>query len=154
MGDLLRDAASADEATQETFVRAHRTLASLEDEGRLGAWLFGIARNVFRERLRARTRENRHSEFREEALDGAPALAAPSPRDLLLHRESSAVLQQALAQLGEDRRAALVLRLDHHLGYAEIGQVMEWSESKVKNEIHRARLELRERLKQYLRGES
>ncbi len=52
--DLLRDRDSADEATQETFVRAHGRLAALRDEDKLVAWLFGIARHVYHEARRAR----------------------------------------------------------------------------------------------------
>src|SRR3954469_22505247 len=52
LGDLFRDAPAADEATQETFVRAHAKLRSLEEGDRLSAWLLGIVRRVFLEQLR------------------------------------------------------------------------------------------------------
>src|SRR5438067_11581606 len=52
--DLLRDREAADEGTQEVFVRAHARLSSLRDHDKLGPWLFGIARHVFHETLRAR----------------------------------------------------------------------------------------------------
>src|SRR5205814_1926484 len=54
LGDLFRDAPAADEATQETFVRAHAKIRSLEEGDRLSSWLLGIARRVFLEQLRAR----------------------------------------------------------------------------------------------------
>src|SRR5690242_16602893 len=54
--DLLRDDTAADEAVQETFVRAHARLGSLRQTDRLMPWLFGIARFVFQEQLRARRR--------------------------------------------------------------------------------------------------
>src|SRR3954464_11344409 len=57
LGDLFRDAPAADEATQETFVRAHAKLRSLEEGDRLSAWLLGIARRVFLEQLRRRKRD-------------------------------------------------------------------------------------------------
>lgn len=153
--DLIRDPASADEAAQETFVRAHRALPTLRDGTRLGPWLFGIARNVFRERSRAFKKQQRHSEFREEALaESSARFVAPSPQDELLRRESDVMLRQALEKLTDDRRTALVLRLDHQLGYPEIAKVMDWTPSKVKNEIHRARLQLRDSLKSYLKGVS
>ena len=157
LSDLLQDSASADETTQETFVRAHRSMSTLRDDTRLGPWLFGIARNVFRERSRARKRQQQHSEFRDDmvpAPEDSARFEVPSPRDLLLRQESDAMLREALAKLSPERRAALVLRLDHQLGYPEIAQVMSWSQNKVKNEIHRARVQLRELLKHYLRGVS
>src|SRR5690348_18354578 len=59
LGDLLRDDAAADEATQETFVRAHARLGTLAASEKVLPWLFGIARNVFYEELRARRRHLR-----------------------------------------------------------------------------------------------
>ena len=91
----------------------------------------------------------------EELLaESSGRFAAPSPEDELLRRESNAMLREALDKLTTERRTALLLRLDHQLGYPEIGDVMDWSPSKVKNEIHRARLQLRDSLKSYLRGVS
>src|SRR5229473_7239291 len=50
----------AEELTQETFVRAYRSLHTLRAEAKLSTWLFGIAKNVARESLRARQRNDRH----------------------------------------------------------------------------------------------
>ena len=157
--DLLRDAAAADEATQETFVRAFHRLGQLREDQKILAWLLGIARNVCHEELRRR----RHQGFLAEAREGdegeempvarEPADGGPSPETLLLAHEADQQLAAALATLGEDRRAALLLRLDHQLDYEEIRMVMGWSLAKVKNEIHRARLELRARLLPYLGGQ-
>jgi RNA polymerase sigma-70 factor (ECF subfamily) len=148
--DLLRDAAAADEATQETFVRAHARLESLRDGQRLTAWLFGIARNVWLEQRRQRVGIS----FEDEESGAevvAAVLPAPSPETLLLDREVEAALHEALTSLSESRRAALLLRIDHGLGYEEIAAVMGWTLAKVKNEIHRGRLQLRVKLAQVVR---
>jgi RNA polymerase sigma-70 factor (ECF subfamily) len=146
--DLLRDAEAADEATQETFVRAFRGLAAVRDPDRLAPWLFGIARHVFHEQLRAR--KGMALPAPDEAPE--PVDSAPTPEMLLLHREAGGLLERALAELSEERRAALLLRIDHGLEYEEIREVTGWSLAKVKNEIHRARLELRARLAKYVGG--
>jgi RNA polymerase sigma-70 factor (ECF subfamily) len=145
LSDLLRDAAAADEATQETFVRAHRRLPELADAAKLSAFLYGIARNVAREQRRARGRVAPADQAAMDAPD-----RAPDPETALLGREADAMLQGALAVLDEDRRAALMLRIDHDLGYDDIAEIMGWPLSKVKNEIHRARLSLRAHLQAYL----
>ena len=150
LGDLLRDDAGADEATQETFVRAHAKLETLREGDKVLPWLFGIARNVFYEELRARKRHLRSID--EEERDEEPS-TSPSPEGMLLGAEADAKLAEALAELGEERRAALVLRIDHGLDYDEIAEVMGWPLSKVKNEIHRARLTLRTRLSKYVGGQ-
>ena len=143
--DLLQDSAAADEATQETFVRAHARLGALREEQRVASWLLGIARHVFLESCRARRDFVDVDAEESEALLEA-VLPVPSPEELLLDRETEALLSEALGHLREDRRAALLLRIDHGLPYEDIAQVMGWSLAKVKNEIHRARLQLRERL--------
>ncbi len=148
LGDLLRDAGAADEGTQETFVRAHARLGTLRADEKLLPWLFGIARHVFHEELRAR---RRHPVASDAAL-AAEVDGALSPEGQLMRREADGLLQQALDELDEERRSALLMRIDHGLDYVEIGDVMGWPLSKVKNEIHRARLAMRARLGNYLGG--
>ena len=145
-GDVLRDDSAADEATQETFVRAHARLRTLREDERLGGWLLGIARMVSFEQLRRRKRE-------PVGLDDAEPQepdTGPTPEAALLTSEADRVLDQALLSLGEERRAALVLRIDHGLGYDQIAEALGWNLQKVKNEIHRARLQLRAQLAGYL----
>lgn len=143
--DLFQDESAADEATQETFVRAHGRLGVLRDEARLSSWLLGIARHIYLESRRAR---GTHLDITSEASEPLLEAARPSstPEELLLDRELEGLLAEALGELREERRSALLLRIDHGLAYEDIAQVMGWSLPKVKNEIHRARLQLRERL--------
>jgi len=151
--DLFRDTAAADEATQETFVRAHARLDAIREPDRLGPWLFGIARRVHLERRRAVKRV--HLSGSMDAEDGPePVDAAPSPEQMMLGQEADAMLADALGALPEERRAALLLRLDHGLGYGDIAEQMGWSVQKVKNEIHRGRLQLRARLAKYMGGKA
>jgi RNA polymerase sigma-70 factor (ECF subfamily) len=148
LGDLLRDDAAADEATQETFVRAHHRLPTLEQAGKLQGWLFGIARMVFFEHLRRKRRDP--PALLESDAEPMQVDNAPTPEAVLLSGEADQMLSVALADLSEERRSALLMRLDHGLGYGEIASAMGWSLQKVKNEIHRARLQLRARLSGYL----
>jgi RNA polymerase sigma-70 factor, ECF subfamily len=147
LADLLGDPAAADEATQETFVRAHGRLDSVRNADRLLSWLFGIARMISLEQLRSRRRL-----ALVPAETSAEADPAPTPEAAMLSGEADSHLSKALSALPEDRRAALLLRVDHGLGYDEIATLLGWSLSKVKNEIHRARLKLREQLAGYLGG--
>src|ERR1700704_3325468 len=66
--DLVGDRGLAEELTQETFVRAFRSLHTLREETKLSTWLFGIAKNVAREALRTRARDSRHVDL-ESVLD-------------------------------------------------------------------------------------
>jgi RNA polymerase sigma-70 factor, ECF subfamily len=147
LGDLCRDDAAADEATQETFVRAHAQLGTLRDHSKLRPWLFRIARYVWLESRR----RSRRTVSDDEILEREPD-RAPDPEAILLGREAAAVVTDALSVLDDDRRAALLLRVDQGLGYEEIAETMDWPLSKVKNEIHRARKQLRARLSSYMGG--
>src|SRR5689334_20427981 len=139
--DVLRDSPTADEATQETFVRAHAQLQKLEQRARVKAWLLGIARNVAFEHRRARRDE---VELDDSEAPIEAVIPSPDPERLLLDRELERHFDSALGALSSHRRAALVLRLDHGLAYEEIAVLMGWTLPMVKNEIHRARLKLRE----------
>lgn len=151
--DLLGDAALAGDATQETFVRAFRGLAAVPPGIRLAAWVFGIARHVSLEVRRARGRARRVLvEDTDGSLAGSARDRGSSPLASLLDREALVVLDRALAGLSEDRRAVLLLRLDHGLAYDEIASLMGWSLAKVKVEIFRAREVLRAALEQYRGG--
>ena len=149
--NLLADRAAADEATQEVFVRAHGRLSSMRDGDKLLPWLLGIARNVCFETRRQMARTRRAGG--EDELDEQAAVA-PNPEALLLKREADELLARALQRIPEERRAALLLQMDHGLPYADIAAILGWSVAKVKIEIHRARLKLRSVLSSYLGEES
>jgi RNA polymerase sigma-70 factor (ECF subfamily) len=147
--DLLGDAALAADATQETFVRAFRRYDTLDDHARVAPWIFGIARNVSLELRKARGR-SRRVVVEGEGSDDARATTR-TPEAELLDREAVRVVGTALERLSDDRRAALLLRLDHGLAYDEIAGLMGWSLAKVKVEIFRAREVLRATVEEYER---
>jgi len=145
---VLGDLAAADDGTQETFARAFRGIAAMREADRIAPWLFGIARNVSLEQRRTRRRDGP----RPTCDDRPPReeeRTERTPEDALLGEETARVLLVALGRLSEDRRAALLLRVDHGLAYEDIAGLLGWSLAKVKVEIHRARLVLREHLDVY-----
>jgi RNA polymerase sigma-70 factor (ECF subfamily) len=149
LGDLLRDDVVADEATQETFVRAHARLPTLADPARARAWLLGIARRVFLEELRRRRTRPVADAPPPDEPDGAP-----SPEQILLLGEARDLFAAALAQLGEDRRTIFLLSTDHRLSYDEIAEIMGSDATRVRNELHRARQSLRAALGGYFQRPS
>ena len=151
LSDLIGDRVLAADATQETFVRAYRLRAKLDDQANGAPWLFGIARNVAREvrkmRLRtaARSVSDEHSEPKEACI-------SQTPEGQLLDGEAVTIINAALTEMHIDRRAALLLRLDHGLSYEQIAATMGWSLAKVKVEIFRAREQLRAVMRDYQGG--
>jgi RNA polymerase sigma-70 factor (ECF subfamily) len=150
--DVLRDDALAWDATQETFARAFGHLGTLRDPDRAAGWLFGVARNVARELRRARGRAGRVIAPENGEIERAEAKRGACPEAQLLGGEALRVIDAALLRLSEDRRAVLLLRLDHNMPYESIAELMGWSLAKVKVEIFRAREVLRETMAEYERG--
>ena len=137
--DMLGSDADAADAVQETFMRAFRQLEELQEHARLKAWLFGIARNVCLEQFRSIKRHRVAPAAAHRLVD----LEQITPEAMLLGREAALVIREALDAMGTDRRTALLLRVDHGLGYPDIAAALGWSLSKAKVEVHRARLRLR-----------
>jgi len=150
--DMVGRRELAEDLAQETFVRAYKNLNSLRDETRLSTWLFGIAKNVARESLRARIRDDRKVE-----LDQGPALELsdelPLPDGQLLNKELNRVIQVALGNLDEDKRLVFTLKVLHQQSYEEISRITGSSIPKLKTDLHRARAEMRRRIRPYLGGE-
>jgi len=148
--DQVSDRELADELTQETFVRAYRGLKSLRKETKLSTWLFGIAKNVARESLRARIRQNQHIDLDDkQVLDLSDQ--SPAPSSQLLDKELNAVVQRSLASLDEDKRLVFTLKIFHQCSYEEIAEITGFSIPKLKTDLHRARAEMRQRVGQYVR---
>jgi RNA polymerase sigma factor (sigma-70 family) len=129
----------ADDAVQQTFLKAfaavRRGVVPVVEK----AWLYRIAENVCTDRLRSATYRRRH----ETAPDALAAVAAP-PR--VTEAEG---IGDALAGLTEQQRRALVLREWQGLSYREIGRELSLSQSAVETLLFRARRSLARRLEAF-----
>ncbi|HWQ36354.1 MAG TPA: sigma-70 family RNA polymerase sigma factor [Blastocatellia bacterium] len=147
--NLVQNRELAEELAQETFVRAYRNLAGLQDELRLSTWLFGIARNVARESMRQTRRDERRV-----GLDEPESLKLKSeevlPEGAMLDQELNATIQKALLALDEDKRLVFSLKIFHEKSYEEISAITGHSIGKLKTDLHRARAEMRKRIAPYL----
>ena len=134
----------ADELTQETFVRAYRNLKQLRNDSRFSTWLFGIGHNVVREFLRSRQRQ---TESLSEEINQSEDARSISPVEGVLEKELNLAIEKALQELDEERRAIFVLKVFQQRSYQEIVEITGFSVAKIKTELHRARLKLRQRLR-------
>jgi RNA polymerase sigma-70 factor (ECF subfamily) len=139
----------AEELAQETFVRAYKSLGGLKDETKLSTWLFGIAKNVARESLRTRIRDERRVEMDDGRVTELSDSRLPPDRELL-DRELNRVIQSALGELDEDKRLVFTLRVFQQRSYEEIAEITGFSVAKLKTDLHRARVEMRRRIQPYL----
>ncbi|SRR5579859_613044 len=130
---LCGDAALADDITSETFVRAWTARGKIR-EATVKAYLFTIARNLYHDSLR---RGARHTELQDSMPDPQAGPQAQAEQK----SELQAVLE-ALKQLPEIDRAALLMRVQEEMPYEEIGQALNLPATTVKVKVHRARLKL------------
>jgi len=146
--DMVNDRALAEELTQETFVRAFRAIHTMRAETKFSTWLFGIARNVARESLRARARAGNHVDLGDKSVmhlsDDKPA-----PVDGVLSKELNELIRCSLAALDEDKRLVFTLKVLHQCSYEEISGITGFSLAKLKTDLHRARAEMRKRISSY-----
>jgi RNA polymerase sigma-70 factor (ECF subfamily) len=131
---LLGSQADADEATQETLLRAHRAMASYRAEGSIKAWLCGIARHVCAHMLESRRKQR-------ELLEVVPIEA--EARDVFETRRRSRAVRDGLAKLKPSEREALVLRFVADLSHREIATACNLDEPTARKRISRALARLR-----------
>jgi len=146
--DMVNDRSLAEELTQETFVRAYRAIHTMRRETKLSTWLFGIARNVARESLRARARASRHVDLMDKSVVDLSD-RKPVPVDGVLSKELNHVIRRSLAELDEDKRLVFTLKVLHQCSYEEIAEITGFSLAKLKTDLHRARAEMRRRVGSY-----
>jgi RNA polymerase sigma-70 factor (ECF subfamily) len=146
--DMVNDRGLAEELTQETFVRAFRAIRTMRRDAKLSTWLFGIARNVAREALRARLRASSHIDLADKSVMDLSD-NKPVPVEGVLSKELNDVIRRSLAALDEDKRLVFTLKVLHQCSYEEIAEITGFSVSKLKTDLHRARVEMRRRISPY-----
>jgi RNA polymerase sigma-70 factor (ECF subfamily) len=131
---MLSSRADADEAVQETLLRAHRGMATYRAEGSIKAWLCGIARHVCVHALETRRRGR-------ELLELVPT--ADEARDDFANRRRAHALRDALTRLKPSEREALLLRYVADLSHREIATACNLDEATARKRISRALARLR-----------
>ncbi len=150
---MLDDPQDAEDALQETFLKAYRHLARFEGRAELSTWLYRIATNEALMHLRRR----RSTPLSLEALsadDTHPEEILLTswqvlPEQALLSAETRQVLEDAVAQLSPALRAVFLLRDVEGFSTRETAEILGLSVDAVKTRLARARLRLREALARY-----
>ena len=155
-GVVLRFVADADEAeevTQETFLRAWRSIGKFELRSQFFTWLYRIGINEAKRRAERRPPPGRIASIDDTPIENAPDWSdAPEFRAEQGHLRR--VLEDAVRALPIKYRTALILRDVEGLSTEEAAEVMELGEAAFKSRLHRARLAVRRAVDQYyLQGE-
>jgi RNA polymerase sigma-70 factor (ECF subfamily) len=128
---------------QDAFLRAYQKLHRFNGESSFYTWVYRIAINLALSRLRKR----RHTNHAGAALDPPDPYGEDDPARSLMRAERDRQIQQALDALAPDHRTIVVMKEFDDLRYEEIGAVLGIPVGTVRSRLHRARCELRERLR-------
>jgi RNA polymerase sigma-70 factor (ECF subfamily) len=152
---LLQNETDAADAAQESFVRIYQHRSKFDARQKFSTWLYAIASNIARDRLRWRVRhpqislDARIEESGRGVIDILPD-KNPSPRQALEASERASAVRDAVAALPEDLRLPLVLAEYEDRAQAEIAEILDCSIKAVEMRIYRARKQLREQLRSVL----
>ncbi len=144
---MLNERTEAEDAAQETFLRAYMNLQRYDPARSFKTWLLSIASNHCIDRLR---RRRLLWLSLDDTLPSNLSLSSdePDPEDVTIHNQHSAAVQKLLNSLNADYRAAVVLRYWYDYSYAEIADVLDTTESAIKSRLFRARQALADRLRE------
>ena len=150
--------------TQETFLNIHNGISSFRREGHFESWMFQIATNLLRNKVRYRRALKRRAEeesletyldqLRGRTFDQAEVQRHSGPLQEYLESEQQRMLADALSQLPKKMRRCVVLRFHHELKYHEIATVMQVSIETVKAHLFQARRRLKTELFTYFKTEA
>lgn len=132
------------DVVQETFIRAYRGLEGFRGESGVGTWLFRIAMNLSRNRLRDSKRKGRNQSVSLDGLieQGAAAVtlqSAATPRDAAMGRELEATVLGCLEELPEVYRETFLMRLEGEMEYDAIAAALECPKGTIKSRLNQAR---------------
>lgn len=135
---MLGDAHEAEEAAQETFLRAFTQLATFQPSRKFSSWILSIASHYCIDRIRRRriTWLSIENEQAPEEMLEAPSLG---PEDTMIQDEQETAVHKMLTALPPDYRLPIVLRYWYDLSYDEIAEATQSTVSAVKSRLFRAR---------------
>jgi len=152
---MLGNSDEAEEVAQEVFVTVFKAIDSFRGEAKFSTWLYRIAANHSKNRLKYLGRRSYKStgELDEaaerEAQDAQPSSMRPhvdGPDAVLEGLELERAVQSGIAKLEEEHRVLIILRDVEDLSYEEIAAITGLELGTVKSRLHRARLQLKEHL--------
>lgn len=151
---LLRDPTEAEDVSQEAFVKAYRALGSFRGDSAFYTWLYRIAVNTARNSIASRQRrpldyEADLSENEQSAVESRMR-HTDTPEANVLSEEIRRTVNEAVEELPEDLRTAIILREVEGLSYEEIAAAMDCPVGTVRSRIFRAREAIDRNLKPLL----
>ena len=144
---LIGDQKDAEEATQEAFLRAWRSIGKFKGQSSFFTWIYRIGINEAKRRIERRPKAEMLSLDAEREETGAVARKPD-------HRDADPMIRnkllEAISDLSFEYRAPLVMRDIEGLSAREGAEAMKISEPAFKSRLHRARMKVRKEIKEYI----
>ena len=134
---ILHHPSDAEDAAQETFIKAYQSLSKLRDERSFPTWLARIAVHTATDWFKASQKRP------SVALDQHQSIASG---DTHQSTQTRLDIEDAMGQLSEEHRVVTVLRAVHGFDYEEIAKMLDIPIGTVRSRLHNARMRLRELL--------
>lgn len=149
---FIGDRTQAKDLAQEVFLRVWQSAKTYEPKAKFTTWIYQITANLCFNELKSSRRKKwfqflRFGENQENTVEEVLVDPSPSPEDLLLSREQSRRITEALQSLPDNQRMALVLKRYDDLSYQEIAKILNCSVPAVESLLVRAKRNLQEKLK-------
>jgi RNA polymerase sigma-70 factor (ECF subfamily) len=151
---FIGDRTQAKDLAQEVFVRVWQAAESYEPKAKLTTWIYKITTNLCLNEIKSASRRRwflfqRSDEDSEKSIEETISDGSPTAEDLLLSKERTRQISEALQSLPENQRMALILKRYDDLSYKEIAQIIGCSVSAVESLLVRAKRTLQEKLKNF-----
>ncbi len=149
---MLGSNSDVEDIAQQVFIRVWKSAGRYKPRAKFTTWLLKITRNLVFNELRRTKRRAQVPIQSEPEAEEIPLKdeTNPMPDASLLETELQQTIEEAITELPERQRMALVLRRYEELNYEQIAEILDLSVPAVKSILFRARTELRARLSKYL----
>jgi len=159
---MIGDRQEAEDLAQEVFISVYRAIGNYRGEGRLYTWIYRIASNTCKNRIKYLKGRNFH---RASDIDDTPAAhtlgkdgspmasltsQVPEPDQVVEGHRLQSIIQRELAQLDPEHRLLIVLRDVQGMSYQDILKITSLQEGTLKSRLHRARTALKARIQPHL----
>ncbi|MGQ9525005.1 MAG: RNA polymerase sigma factor [Armatimonadota bacterium] len=143
---FVGSAEDAEDLAQEALLQVYRRISGFRGDSDLSTWVYRVTVNVCIGRLRRR----RPQPVSLEQIGGEATTWAEDPSPLVLESEQQRIVRRAVAELPPKLSAPVILHYFEGMNYEEVAKVLRLPLGTVKSRINRAKMLLRDRLKEYV----
>ena len=151
---IVNNRETAEDLVQDVFIEVFRSIKNFRGDSKLSTWIYRIAVTKSLDYLKKMKRQKRFAKLKslfntEDEHLQIPALEQSNPEKIFTDDDRKKILDWALDSLAENQRVAFTLSKYDELSYKEIAETMGTTVSSVESLIHRAKSNLKKKLKSY-----